>query len=428
MSYLPCELHCHSVHSDGSFSVAELLRRAYDDHLALIALTDHNTVSGHGELDDSITPAVPGIEWTTFFGHMLVLGARDFVDWRDAVPANIDDKIDQVHAAGGLCGVAHPFQLGSPICTGGRWAFDVQDWNRVDYLEVWHDAFGPDNGENAPATELWKSLLDKGYHLPITYGRDWHRQSDRHFGVTYLNMEEPTASCALEAIRAGRTVVSFGAKFFFRVHRWGETYGIGDTLKRGRVIFSFFTDLHARRKDEGDEPVSYDTIRIITNGNKCVLETAVTERHARLTLEPVGYRWGRKAGPGHHFSHLYRIKRHRNGFRYGASLLLAAQQTLPLFVVRQHAFPQPVKGRGVVVVANVTQLVHHHIVYGCLWVLHQVEGKADAVLPVAGAKALFGTCYLDPGGGYAQNLAVIGHPRRQFRLGPAAQRFRFRFR
>lgn len=66
MSYLPCELHCHSVHSDGSFSVAELLRRAYDDHLALIALTDHNTVSGHGELDDSITPAVPGIEWTTF--------------------------------------------------------------------------------------------------------------------------------------------------------------------------------------------------------------------------------------------------------------------------------------------------------------------------------------------------------------------------
>lgn len=101
MSYLPCELHCHSVHSDGSFSVAELLRRAYDDHLALIALTDHNTVSGHGELDDSITPAVPGIEWTTFFGHMLVLGARDFVDWRDAVPANIDDKIDQVHAAGG---------------------------------------------------------------------------------------------------------------------------------------------------------------------------------------------------------------------------------------------------------------------------------------------------------------------------------------
>ena len=87
MSYLPCELHCHSVHSDGSFSVAELLRRAYDDHLALIALTDHNTVSGHGELDDSITPAVPGIEWTTFFGHMLVLGARDFVDWRDAACA-----------------------------------------------------------------------------------------------------------------------------------------------------------------------------------------------------------------------------------------------------------------------------------------------------------------------------------------------------
>ena len=428
MSYLPCELHCHSVHSDGSFSVAELLRRAYDDHLALIALTDHNTVSGHGELDDSITPAVPGIEWTTFFGHMLVLGARDFVDWRDAVPANIDDKIDQVHAAGGLCGVAHPFQLGSPICTGGRWAFDVQDWNRVDYLEVWHDAFGPDNCENVPATELWKSLLDKGYHLPITYGRDWHRQSDRHFGVTYLNMEEPTAACALEAIRAGRTVVSFGAKFFFWVHRWGETYGIGDTLKRGRVIFSFFTDLHARRKLRHHSHYYQWKQVCAGDGGHRAPRPADPGAGTLVHLRVVGYRWGRKAGPGHHFSHLYRIKWHRNGFRYGASLLLVAQQALPLFVVRQHVLHQPVKGRGVVVVANVAQLVHHHIVYGCLWILHQVERKADAVPPVAGAKALFCTCYLDPGGGYAQNLAVIGHPRRQLRLGPAAQRFHFRFR
>lgn len=48
--------------------------------------------------------------------------------------------------------------------------------------------------------------------------------------------------------------------------------------------------------------------------------------------------------------------------------------------------------------------------------------------PLQEPKALFGTCYLDPGGGYAQDLAVIGHPGRQFRFGPAAQRFRFRFR
>ena len=94
MSYLPCELHCHTIHSDGDFTVSELQKAAVDDHLAIIALTDHNTFSGWDELDDNIIPAIRGIEWTTYFGHMLVLGANDFVDWRDAQPDNIDEKIN----------------------------------------------------------------------------------------------------------------------------------------------------------------------------------------------------------------------------------------------------------------------------------------------------------------------------------------------
>ena len=72
MSYLPCELHCHTLHSDGDFSVKELQEAAKENHLSLIALTDHNTMSGWDELDDSVVPAIRGIEWTTYFGHMLV--------------------------------------------------------------------------------------------------------------------------------------------------------------------------------------------------------------------------------------------------------------------------------------------------------------------------------------------------------------------
>ena len=65
MSYLPCELHCHTLHSDGDFSVKELQEAAKENHLSLIALTDHNTMSGWDELDDSVVPAIRGIEWTT---------------------------------------------------------------------------------------------------------------------------------------------------------------------------------------------------------------------------------------------------------------------------------------------------------------------------------------------------------------------------
>lgn len=287
MSYLPCELHCHTVHSDGDFTVESLQKAAYDDHLAIIALTDHNTFSGYDEIDDSIVPAIRGIEWTTYFGHMLVLGADDFVDWRDAVPDNIDEKIKQVKACGGIVGIAHPYQLGSPMCTGGRWEFNVCDWHNVDYIEIWHESFSFQNYENDKAVALWTSLLDKGYHIGATYGRDWHRPAtEGHYGVTYVDIDgEINEKNAIAAIKAGKTVVSTGAKLFFRVHQKGKTYNIGETLHRGFSVFSFFTDLHSREKNAGSEQIEYKTIRVITNGGECVMQAALSERHVRLDLK-----------------------------------------------------------------------------------------------------------------------------------------------
>lgn len=287
MSYLPCELHCHTVHSDGEFQVKELLENAKNDHLALIALTDHNTFSGHSELDDSLLPAVRGIEWTTYFGHMLVLGAKSFVDWRDAVPDNIDKKINDVKAAGGIVGIAHPFQIGSPVCTGGRWEFNIKNWNNVDYIEIWHEDMTSLKSENEKSLEFWTSLLDKGYKLAATYGRDWHKiEKSGHYGCTYIDIDgEVNEKSALRAIRLGKTVVSTGAKFFFRLHRHGKTYSIGDTVRKGNYTFSFFTDLHSRTKNAGEEAVKYKTIKINTNGGKTVLETRFDERHVRLKLE-----------------------------------------------------------------------------------------------------------------------------------------------
>lgn len=305
MSYLPCELHCHTVHSDGDFSVKELLEAARADHLQLIALTDHNTISGHSELDDNILPSIRGIEWTTYFGHMLVLGAKGFVDWRDARRDNIDEKINDVRANGGIVGVAHPYQIGSPVCTGGRWEFDVKNWNNVDYIEVWHEDMSRECAENERAFDFWTSLLDKGYRLPAVYGRDWHRPATKgHYGCTYLDIEgEVNEKSAIRAIRLGRTVASTGAKFFFRLHRYGNTYSIGDTLRKGTYTFSFFTDLHSRQKNTGDENVEYTVIKVVTNGGRTVLETRYDERHVRLRLDKGNwYRaelWGRVDGTPH---------------------------------------------------------------------------------------------------------------------------------
>lgn len=46
MRWLACELHTHTLHSDGSQTLDELVKGAVDLGFDAIALTDHNTMSG----------------------------------------------------------------------------------------------------------------------------------------------------------------------------------------------------------------------------------------------------------------------------------------------------------------------------------------------------------------------------------------------
>ena len=64
--YLPIDLHCHSVHSDGALEVAELLKLVSVNGGQFQALTDHDTVSGIHEAQQ-LAPTlglklIPGVE------------------------------------------------------------------------------------------------------------------------------------------------------------------------------------------------------------------------------------------------------------------------------------------------------------------------------------------------------------------------------
>ena len=289
MSYLPCELHCHTVHSDGDFTTSSLQKSARENALSLIALTDHNTVSAHGEIDDRIIPVIRGIEWTTYFGHMLVLGAKAFADWRNAVPDNIDEKIREVKACGGTVGIAHPFQAGAPICTGGRWEFNLHDLTLPDYIEIWHGNFFADSRENREGLAFWSRFLDSGAKPAAVSGRDWHRPSDGTYAVTYLNIDgAPTPEKALEAIKGRRTVVSAGARFFFTVTQNNKIYEIGDTVSEGEAVFDFYTDIYARRLF-GEAKLTYKSIRLVTNGCKTVKEIPINECKIKAALRKGGW-------------------------------------------------------------------------------------------------------------------------------------------
>lgn len=66
---MKCDLHTHSVYSDGTFTPGEIIAEAKKTGLGAIALTDHNTVSGVAEFmaeaEKAGITAVAGVELST---------------------------------------------------------------------------------------------------------------------------------------------------------------------------------------------------------------------------------------------------------------------------------------------------------------------------------------------------------------------------
>ena len=76
-----CDLHTHSVFSDGTYTPRQLLEEAQQRGLTALALTDHNTAAGLPEFlevaRDYDVEAIPGVEFSTDYNglelHILAL-------------------------------------------------------------------------------------------------------------------------------------------------------------------------------------------------------------------------------------------------------------------------------------------------------------------------------------------------------------------
>ncbi|NOU97283.1 PHP domain-containing protein [Paenibacillus sp. LMG 31456] len=247
--WLPFELHCHTFHSDGKQSLAELALAARALGLRGVALTDHNTMTGLANREQIVAETgvevIPGLEWTTFFGHMLTLGIKEYVDWRNLSPFHIHRGIEGVHRQGGLVGVAHPFRVGSPMCTGCYWEFEVSDWNEVDYIEVWSGLFPSIQRNNARAFAMWTELLNRGHRIAATSGRDWHVSDPvtEPISATFLGIrdgvDESNGEHKAEDLSEGSSYgKSEGAGAESRVHAHSLVSGALDALRRGNVAVS----------------------------------------------------------------------------------------------------------------------------------------------------------------------------------------------
>ena len=196
--WLAGDLHAHTVHSDGVLTVDELAVLAAGRGLDFLAVTDHNTVSHHGELAAAsrrygIT-LLPGQEVTTDGGHAGALGDVGWIDFR----REPDDWLDATEAAGGLLSVNHPYA--GPV----SWTRPMR--RRPPLIEVWH----------------W-SWLDPRWTLPLSWwlawdataipvgGSDWHQPgADAPPGrpTTWVECAGDDPADVLDGLRAGRVAIS----------------------------------------------------------------------------------------------------------------------------------------------------------------------------------------------------------------------------
>lgn len=253
MKWFAAEMHCHTVHSDGNFTPAQLAASAREFGLDAFCLTDHNTVSGREGIQAEAAKnglcVLPGTEWTTYFGHMLVQGCVSCLDWEAVSKDTLEEFIPLIQRAGGVVGPAHPFRPGNPFGTGCHWEYRIRNWDCFDFYEVLSGENPARRYYNQRALAHWTSLLDQGCKIAPTSGIDWHRPllEGAVYASTWLGVPgELTPEAMREALKRGRTAVSTGPLPLVSAFENGEEHYPGETVPPGPAEIRLAADLDRR--------------------------------------------------------------------------------------------------------------------------------------------------------------------------------------
>ncbi len=230
------DLHGHTFHSDGTWDADGLLGFARQHQLDFVTLTDHNTMSGLAQWDSLSSDgllAMGGYELTTFNGHALALGIRQWIDWR-VYPGQraMAQILGEVEAAGGVFVIAHPACPGDPICTGCCWEYDDVMPGAAGVVEVWNEHWSS-GSNNEGSLQLWYDWLNQGHRLYATVGTDIHGSPDPAlaFAFNVVYAEALSESAILNAIRQGHHYMSSGPQLTFTARNSsGQTAMMGESL------------------------------------------------------------------------------------------------------------------------------------------------------------------------------------------------------
>lgn len=234
------ELHNHTVESDGSLTCQELTEYLAADHVDAFAITDHNTTSGQKKIEQLLEEKhypislIRGMEYTTYFGHILCLNLAKYVPWNSIDQHRPELLFEAAREKGALVGIAHPFSYGDPFARGCRFEMTISDYSKVDFIEIFNNP-EPLHEVNERGTNLWMSLIFSGYQITATSGMDLHNRAKlAGCYATYIEGKSGgnIASEPDTAIHTHRTWVSKGALLLTEV------------LPETNELLLTFTDAH----------------------------------------------------------------------------------------------------------------------------------------------------------------------------------------
>jgi len=234
--WLRGDLHCHSEHSDGDASLADILATARALGLDFLAVTDHNTTSHHAALttlDLGGLILIPGVEVTTYFGHANVWGfPGQFFEFRCRTPEDMTTALTEAVRLGGLVSINHPKPYGPP------WEFGPLA--PCSCVEIWN---GPWPWFNPTALDYADAILRTRRRIVFVGGSDMHHYHPPRIPrlarpTSWIYAPSASSSADLiAAIRAGHLSISRDPRGPQIALISGEALA-GDTLPRpenGRV-------------------------------------------------------------------------------------------------------------------------------------------------------------------------------------------------
>lgn len=269
------DLHGHTFHSDGKWDVPDFVQYGRDYKLDFVTLTDHNTVSALAQVDSLCSDDIltmGGMELTTYYGHALALGTRQWYEWRDINGQNMHDLAQAVMDSGAFYIIAHPRSPGDPSCTGCRWEFEEMMPGIATAVEIWN---GPWCDYNEDSLQLYYQWLNAGHKLVATAGTDIHGHMPDdliHAGFNVVFADDLTEVDILKAVRHGHLYLSSGPDLKAIAFSGGKRALFGETLEATDPVRLTVIWMSV---DEGD------TVRLIAEGK--VIEQVHASSTNRMT-------------------------------------------------------------------------------------------------------------------------------------------------